>query len=408
MLHQAILFLFLFTSTFIGRKEVINERSFKHHFISDDLPGTQNWGYGVSLLEDLDKDGDLDFVTCVKLDSIYWFENTGSEKWPRHAVGKINTVQLGSAIADVDNDGWPDILIGGDWYQNPKNPREALFNKFRYDQRIDNEIHDIVPADIDSDGLEEIVVLGDKEGCFWYNIPTQPVKDMDWERHTITMDVLKDEEAIHSGIWPGGIGDLDQDGDFDIVLPDRWLENQNRGKQWAKHELPFGKRGPWGLSSRSWIVDLDRDGDNDIVLADSDQKGCRVAWLENEGNGIPSFRAHFLPVKASGIRGSFHSLAIADFDEDGDLDIFTVEQEDPTIFPEGAGPRWYIWENRDGKGGEFEERVVFDGNLGGHDARVGDLDGDGDLDMVSKIWKRWPGNANGGTEHVSWLENLTR
>ncbi|NHE58825.1 FG-GAP repeat domain-containing protein [Cyclobacterium plantarum] len=151
---------------------------------------------------------------------------------------------------------------------------------------------------------------------------------------------------------------------------------------------------------------MDKDGDKDIVIADSDQTACRIAWLENDGLDSPTFKAHYLPVTAPGTNGSFHSLALADFDGDGDMDIFTVEQEDPTIFPEGRGPRWYIWENMDGKGGEFEERVIFDGNLGGHDALIGDIDGDGDPDIVSKIWKRWPGNANGGKEHVSWLENL--
>lgn len=408
MLYHSFIYLHLLTFALIGKKEPIDGNSFKHHFLSTALPGDERYGYGVSLLVDLDKDGDLDFVTCVRLDSIYWFENKGSGEWERHAVGKINTVQLGSAVMDVDNDGWPDIIIGGYWYQNPKNPRDALFKRFKYDQRIETEIHDIVTADMDGDGQEEIIVLGDKEGCFWYKIPPQPVQDMDWDRHTITMDVLKEKDAIHSGFWPAGIGDLDNDGDMDIVLPDRWLENRNQGKEWVKHDLPFGKRGPWGLSSRSWILDLDKDGDNDIVIADSDQTDCRIAWLENDGNDPPSFKAHFLPQEAPGTRGSFHSLALADFDGDGDLDIFTVEQEDPNILPSGAGPRWYIWENMDGKGGRFEERVIFDGKLGGHDAMIGDLDGDGDLDIVSKIWNRWPENANGGKEHVSWLENLTK
>ncbi|WP_439482335.1 FG-GAP repeat domain-containing protein [Cyclobacterium plantarum] len=365
MLHYPFINLLLLAIAFLGEKEAINGDSFKHHFISNELPGDENWGYGISILEDLDNDGDLDFVTAVKSDSIYWFDNRGSEEWVRHAVGKINTVQLGSAVTDVDGDGWPDIIIGGDWYQNPKNPKDAPFKRFKYDRRIENEIHDIVLADIDGDGQDEIVVSGDKEGCFWYKIPPHPVQDIDWERHTITMDVLKGNEAIHSGIWPAGIDDLDNDGDVDLVLPDRWLENKNRGKDWEKHGLPFGKRGPWGLSSRSWIIDMDKDGDKDIVIADSDQTACRIAWLENDGLDSPTFKAHYLPVTAPGTNGSFHSLALADFDGDGDMDIFTVEQEDPTIFPEGRGPRWYIWENMDGKGGEFEERVIFDGNLGG-------------------------------------------
>ena len=55
---------------------------------------------------------------------------------------------------------------------------------------------------------------------------------------------------------------------------------------------------------------------------------------------------------------------------------------------------------------EFIERVVFDGKLGGHDALIGDADGDGDLDVFSKVWNLWPDNGNGGREHGDFLENL--
>ncbi len=192
-------------------------------------------------------------------------------------------------------------------------------------------------------------------------------------------------------------------------MPDHWLENQNGGQEWVRHPIPFGKRGPWGLSSRSWIIDLDEDGDNDIVMVDCDQSASRGAWLENHGDAPPTFTAHFLPMTAPGVRGSFHSLYVGDFDNDGDEDIFTCDQEDTSIFPEGAPPRWYIWENMSaGDRIEFAERVVYDGELGGHDALVGDADGDGDLDIYSKIWSRWDGNANGGREHGDFLENLSQ
>jgi len=49
--------------------------------------------------------------------------------------------------------------------------------------------------------------------------------------------------------------------------------------------------------------------------------------------------------------------------------------------------------------------VIFDGKLGGHDAMIGDVDGDGDLDIFSKVWNLWPGNANNGMEHADYLEN---
>jgi hypothetical protein len=74
--------------------------------------------------------------------------------------------------------------------------------------------------------------------------------------------------------------------------------------------------------------------------------------------------------------------------------------------PQGATPRWFVWENLGGA--RFEERVILDGQLGGHDVQTGDVDGDGDIDIVSKIWSVWKDNANGGKTHADWMENLTR
>jgi hypothetical protein len=211
---------------------------------------------------------------------------------------------------------------------------------------------------------------------------------------------------MHSGFFPHGVADLDGDDDADLVLPDRWLENLAKGAQWKAHRLAIGSRGPWGISSRSWIVDLDGDGDADIVMCHADQQNSAVAWLENNGRKPPGFAVRYLPNKAPGTRGSFHSLAVADFDSDGDLDILAVEQEDTSIFPVGANPRWFIWENLGGRPLRFEERVILDAGLGGHDVRVGDVDGDGDLDIVSKVWNLWPGNANKGRFHADFLENI--
>jgi hypothetical protein len=144
-------------------------------------------------------------------------------------------------------------------------------------------------------------------------------------------------------------------------------------------------------------------------VTDSDGQNSGVAWLENDGRKPPQFAARYLANRAPGTRGSFHSLRVADFDRDGDQDILVVEQEDPSILPLGATPRWFVWENvSQGRDVRFEERVVLDARIGGHDAFVADLDGDGDLDIVSKVWRVWSGNANGGKVHADWLENLSR
>lgn len=392
-----------------AQQQHISSDTFRHHYVTRDLPLDLRWGYGTPAMADFDKDGDLDYAFCVREDNLYWFENQGAGEWEQHVASEIPLRTLGAAVMDVDEDGWPDIIIGGYWFRNSQNPRSDGFQIFQMDDRIRNEIHDIVTSDIDGDGRQDVVMTGDHEGCYWYKVPDNPVRDGNWKRTVITMDVLADNIAIHSGFFPNGVGDLDADGDPDVVMPDHWLENQQGGQQWSRHQIPFGKRGPWGLSSRSWILDLDSDGDQDIVMVDCDQKASRGAWLENHGDSPPTFTAHFLPMTASGVRGSFHSLYVGDFDNDGDQDIFTCDQEDGSIFPEGAPPRWYIWENMSTDGHIlFAERVIYDGKLGGHDTLVGDVDGDGDLDIYSKIWNRWPENANGGREHGDLLENLSR
>jgi len=391
----------------VGNEGLFHPDNFIHHFITDDLTGPHTWGFGASALVDLDRDGDLDYVLSARDDSVYWFENTGQGDWARHAVGPLAIGQLGGAATDIDADGWADIVIGGYWYRNPRQPRKSPFDRYEYDASIGNEIHDVVIADVDGDGRDDVVVCGDRDGAFWYAVPDNPQDNTDWARTTITMDVLDDNDDIHGGIFPNGVADLDGDGDADVVLPTRWYENRSAGVEWVAHALPFGSSGPWGLSSRSWIVDLDDDGDSDIVMFDNDQNETSGAWLENDGSSTPAFTSHPLPFAARGTsRGSFHSLQVADFDGDGDLDIFAAEQEDTQILPEGAGPRWYIWERLESEEPAFAERVIFDGRLGAHDARVGDIDGDGDLDIASKIWDQWEENANGGRFHADWLESL--
>ena len=380
---------------------------FKHHFVVNDLPGEKDWGYGTPALAEFDRDGDLDYAFGVLEDNIYWYETMSVGKWIRHVAGPLRVRTLGGMSMDVDGDGWEDIVIGGYWYRNTHSPRDQGFEIYQFDSELSREIHDIVASDIDGDGRLDVVMTGDHEGTFWYQVPENPMQDVDWNKTVITLDVLAENDAIHAGFFPRGAGDLDGDSDPDLVMPDRWYENRNAGQDWHRHQLPFGKRGPWGLSSRSWIIDLDEDGDADIVMTDCDQQASRAAWLENHGDSPPTFTAHFLPMTAPGVRGSFHSLAVGDFDGDGDMDVFTCDQEDDSIFPEGATPRWYIWENlSNGANVKFVERVVFDGELGGHDALVGDVDGDGDLDVYSKVWNLWPENANGGREHGDFLENL--
>lgn len=110
-----------------------------------------------------------------------------------------------------------------------------------------------------------------------------------------------------------------------------------------------------------------------------------MAWPENTDGQGGAWNEHPL-----GTGGDFHSLAVADSDWGGDVDVFACDSE------VGTGPwRWYIWENEAGKFCRTRRHVVLDGGLGGHEARAADVDGDGDIDVCAKPWQPDPRNAPG-------------
>jgi hypothetical protein len=366
------------------------EFAFRHHYIDRDLPGAS---YGQTSLVDVDRDGDLDFITGGKGPdlSVFWFEFQAPDDWVRHLLGTHHPSDVGGTAIDLDGDGWPDHVAGGVWYRNTGRPRQEPFERIVFDREL-TAVHDLVAADLDRDGRADVITMSDKNNLRWYKIP--PDSRQPWGRHDIG-------PGVHSGV---AVGDLDGDGDLDIARSNLWFENADgKATTWKEHPIPFGNpKLPYPLATRCVIADINRDGHQDLVMTENEIRAGRIAWLENGGNGA-SWRVHELPAGDAAPRGAYHSLAVADFDQDADLDVFTVEME---AIPGARQPRWYIWENVDGKRGSFVERVILDAGLGGHEAVVADADGDGDLDIASKLWRPRRDNANGGRNHADFLENL--
>lgn len=363
---------------------------FEHHYIDVDLPGKN---YGQTSLVDVDKDGDLDFICGQNNGDVFWFEFQGPDKWVRHLIGHQSMSDVGGVAIDVDGDGWVDHVAGGVWYRNPKDPRNKEFERFVFDPDL-KSVHDLVAADIDGDGKLDIVTMSDKQNLRWYKIPKDPTER--WERHDIG-------PGVHAGV---AVGDINGDGHLDIVRSNAWFENADgKGTKWIMHEnIPFGNpKPPYPLATRARICDINKDGKMDIVMTENEIKGGKIGWVENvDGKGM-EWKLHLFEQADKPVRGAYHSLAVADFDGDGDLDVFSCEME---AIAGDKQPRWYIWENVDGKGAQFVEHVIFDGKLGGHEAVVGDVDGDGDLDICAKLWFPRKDNAAGGKLHADFLENM--
>jgi len=363
---------------------------FKHHYIDIDTP---RGPFGQTALADVDGDGLPEFITGQKCGNIYWYDYINPDKWERYLLGVDSPSDVGGCALDVDGDGWIDFVAGGAWYRNSRNPRQEPFQRFVFDESL-ADVHDVATADIDGDGKLEIITMSDKNNLRWYKIPDDPTQP--WKRYDIGA-------SVHAGV---SIGDIDGDGDLDIVRSNVWFENVNGdGSEWIEHPIgPCGGTSGWEENATlSAVCDINCDGKNDVVLADAEIIGGKIVWMENvDGNGLV-WKRHELPHDDTDARGAYHSLHVGDMDGDGDLDIFSCEMEGVKgIRP----PRWFIWENVDGKGEHFKEHVILDAHIGGHEAVVGDLNGNGRMDICSKLWRAWPDNANGGRMHVDFLENL--
>lgn len=331
-------------------------------------------------LIDLDEDGDLDWVFGNR-GKMWWYEYKTSDTWILHDLGEGAQTDVGGCAADINRDGKTDFMVGDGWYENTGNARESTF-KFHYKNTLYS--HDNVMADIDGDGIDDVVANSNHEKnphLVWYRIPADYTAK--WEKTIVS-------EGIHGGVDPKGVADLDNDGDNDIVRGNSWFENiSGDGKNWKEHPvfIPEGgsRTGPYGLALKAWCIDLDGDGDQDVIEAECDIDDTRIFWWENTNEG-QDFVYHLISENST--RQDFHSLAVADFDGDGDADVFS-----------GGGPmtqgthKWFIWENVNGK--HWKEHVILEGYRC-HEAKAADVDGDGDIDICSKPWH--------GNVHV-FLEN---
>ncbi len=180
------------------------------------------------------------------------------------------------------------------------------------------------------------------------------------------------------------VSDLDQDGDSDIVVASSandsvtWYENSGAtGEVWIPHLVSSVADGV----VRVRVADIDRDGDLDVVSASTlDDK---LRWHENLlGNGL-YWNDHSVGVEIDGIIG----IVVEDFDQDLDWDVAAVSNLDNKVL-------WF--ENTTGDASDGMIHVIQTSALGAFTLEKGDLDGDGDIDLIS-------GWSNG---ILAWHENM--
>jgi hypothetical protein len=289
------------------------------------------FGDGV-LAVDLDKDGDNDVVTAKGSDneaSVFWYENPGGKAtsgWKEH---KLATVETGSEVKDV-------------------------------------EVHDI-----DHDGKPDVVVrTKHKFAVYFQQSPDSWIE-------------VKTDNAEREGMT---IGDIDGDGDYDVVMNGFWLENPShpRTDTWERHNIDptwyEDVTGGWqDHSVMADIKDFNNDGKADVILSHSEKTGFAIAWYEsaNPKGGPDAWSKHEVDVI-----DYCHTLRGDDIDLDGDIDFVAatlIRKENPEIcvfLNEGKGLSW---------------RKQSLAAASAYKAKTGDIDNDGDIDIVTaRSWDMGP------------------
>ncbi|MGB2373654.1 MAG: FG-GAP repeat domain-containing protein, partial [Poseidonia sp.] len=109
----------------------------------------------------------------------------------------------------------------------------------------------------------------------------------------------------------------------------------------------------------------DMDGDGDLDIVSASSADDTIAWYENDGAANPSWTAADIATSADGA----YSVYVADMDGDGDLDIVTSSYLDQAIaWYENDGATNPSWSASSIASVQLSEQVF-----------VEDMDGDGDL-----------------------------
>lgn len=356
--------------------------SWREHLIDDPLTaGVDFNGSDGLVVGDLDNDGFEDIVSVHESDAGY----NSAQYEPGFVPPTAGHVRIAFGAADPRR--WINITIA---------------------EGIDAAApEDAVLVDVNRDGFLDVFVAAELSHLIYLQNPGADARTVPWPRLILP---LTQDRGSYIRVFAG---DFDGDGVAEIIAPNKGAQipgpqdfarstpvelhtlkgDPLQGSNWQRREL-----GRYSIPQNSEPVDLDGDGDLDIVVGSRGES--RILWLENVGN------LEFIE-RAIGIVGSFmqgFNLEYADLSDDGRLDIIGASSQ----------PTGLVWiEQPAVKGDAWNSYVIGhfrpDSMTG---MAVADIDNDGDMDVIAGSYSSGDRleddasvNIEGALGRIGWFEN---
>jgi putative heme-binding domain-containing protein len=390
--------------------------------------------FGVSLAES-------------ELNDLLAFLTAGSREAPAPVSWRVVPIERrfrseGSAIADVNRDGKPDILVGELWYEAPSWTPHEITKPGDYGDGSHSYsgCFFCYTADVNRDGWIDAIVIGTPgEPCYWFENPkgqfghwakhpiwpsacnetplfvdlfgdglpvlvmgSQPAGQQEqgqmawfapgpdltqpWEMHAVSEPSASGHEVPGTRRFSHGLGagDINRDGRLDVICTEGWWQQPAEGRSakvpWSFHPARLGEP-----AAHMHAIDLDGDGRNDVVSSSAHAYGI---WLHRqlpEADGKAAFeRRDLFPHLTS----QTHALLSEDIDGDGQVDFITGKRfwaHGPTGDPGSDEPASLYWlrttRRPDGQITLAPYLIHNDSGVGLHFA-IGDINGDKAPDIV--------------------------